>query len=181
MYFSVKGACLEHLTQLEQDPALLLRAESTLMPATPSSADAAAGYTSGGEGAGPRPELIHSSPGIVLAEPAPTRLHAGIVVATAPLMGSQPFQDPNVNRWLHVHVRPSVRGLLRLVRTAAGKKGGIIAAMKGLADGHWVLAFTDGDRVRNAVILTQEQSIRLQRVHKDLASMIIESLVSLVV
>lgn len=41
---------------------------------------------------------------------------AGMVVAVAPLMGSAPHIDKAHGRWLHVHVRPPVRGLLKVVK-----------------------------------------------------------------
>ncbi len=41
---------------------------------------------------------------------------AGLVVAVAPLMGSAPHIDKAHGRWLHVHVRPPVRGLLKVVK-----------------------------------------------------------------
>lgn len=38
---------------------------------------------------------------------------AGIVLSVAPLMGADPAIDDGHKRWLHVHVRPPVRGLLK--------------------------------------------------------------------
>jgi hypothetical protein len=38
----------------------------------------------------------------------------GIVLSVAPLMGADPVIDPSHKRWLHVHVRPPVRGLLKV-------------------------------------------------------------------
>ena len=46
-------------------------------------------------------------------------LAAGLVVAVAPLMGSAPHIDKAHGRWLHVHVRPPVRGLLKVVKVSA--------------------------------------------------------------
>jgi hypothetical protein len=39
---------------------------------------------------------------------------SGIVLSVAPLMGADPVIDPSHKRWLHVHVRPPVRGLLKV-------------------------------------------------------------------
>lgn len=39
---------------------------------------------------------------------------AGIVLSVAPLMGADPVIDPSHKRWLHIHVRPPVRGLLKV-------------------------------------------------------------------
>lgn len=49
-----------------------------------------------------------------------------------------------VARWLHVHVRPSVRVLLRAVRSGSrSSTRALDAGLEALADGHWVLAFPD--------------------------------------
>ncbi len=39
---------------------------------------------------------------------------AGIVLSVAPLMGADPAIDASHKRWLHIHVRPPVRGLLKV-------------------------------------------------------------------
>ena len=49
-------------------------------------------------------------------------LPSGVIASLAPLTGAVPTVDKNVSKWLHVHVRPSVRGLLRVLRTARDKK-----------------------------------------------------------
>jgi hypothetical protein len=38
------------------------------------------------------------------------------VLSVAPLLGAHPYTDQGVPKWLHVHVRPSVRGLLRVIK-----------------------------------------------------------------
>ena len=38
---------------------------------------------------------------------------AGVVLSHAPLMGSDPVIDESHNRWLHIHVRPPVSGMLK--------------------------------------------------------------------
>ena len=127
MYFCVSGAAVSHL-------------DGQGGGEQPGSAGRRSHAPAGGSGGHALPpEVLHSSAAIVLAEPAPTRLHAGVVISTAPLMGGEPFMDPNMGRWLHVHVRPSVRGLMRQLRQAATKKGGLLHALKDLSDGHWVL------------------------------------------
>ena len=40
--------------------------------------------------------------------------HAGIVLSHAPLMGADPVIDESHNRWLHIHVRPPVTGMLKV-------------------------------------------------------------------
>jgi hypothetical protein len=54
-------------------------------------------------------------PTVLLADPG-TRINSGIVVSVAPLMGAEPYVDANHPRWLHVHVRPPVRGLLKVIK-----------------------------------------------------------------
>ncbi|KAL6751027.1 hypothetical protein V8C86DRAFT_2790112 [Haematococcus lacustris] len=112
-------------------------------------------------------EVLHSSPSIVLAEPSPARLNTGVVVALAPLLGGQMYPDPGNERWLHVWVRPSVRGLLKAWHQAASKRGGLLYSLRTLADGHWVLQFQDGDRLTYAVELAKVELARLLSVYKE--------------
>lgn len=60
--------------------------------------------------------LLRSLPVAVLADPSPNRPGAGVVLSVAPLLGARPYTDAQVGKWLHVHVRPSVRGLLRVIK-----------------------------------------------------------------
>jgi hypothetical protein len=62
--------------------------------------------------------LLRSLPLAVLADPSPSRPQAGIVLSVAPLLGAHPYTDQGVPKWLHVHVRPSVRGLLRVIKVS---------------------------------------------------------------
>ena len=39
---------------------------------------------------------------------------AGIVLSHAPMMGADPVIDESHNRWLHIHVRPPVTGMLKV-------------------------------------------------------------------
>ncbi|KAG2445623.1 hypothetical protein HXX76_000233 [Chlamydomonas incerta] len=115
--------------------------------------------------------VLHSSPAVVLADPAPTRLNAGIALSVAPLLGCDPKVDGNVPKWLHVHVRPSVRGLLRLLRSAAGgRKGGLLGALRHLVDGHWVLAFPDVERAGNARSMVEQAAHKLRALYCELLS-----------
>lgn len=52
---------------------------------------------------------------VVLADPGPTPL-SGLVLSLAPLMGADAEVDRSHPKWLHVHVRPPVRGLLKLLK-----------------------------------------------------------------
>lgn len=93
------------------------------------------------------------------------------MLSVSPLLGSEPSLDKNVPKWLHVHVRPSVRGLLRLLRSAAaGRKGGLLGALRHLVDGHWVLAFPDAERAGNAVQMVEEAAHRLRAMYCEVLS-----------
>lgn len=58
-------------------------------------------------------------------------------------------------------------GLPPLLQTAAAKKGGLLSAMRQLADGHWVLAFSSGDKAAAAVHLVQQHAAHLRRLYGD--------------
>ena len=64
--------------------------------------------------------LLRSLPVTVVADPSPTKPGTGVVLSVAPLLGADPTIDRNVGKWLHIHVRPSVRGLLRVLKVGAG-------------------------------------------------------------
>lgn len=57
--------------------------------------------------------------------------------------------------------------LLPPLQTAAANKGGLLSAMRQLADGHWVLAFSSADKAAAAVSLAQQHTERLQRLYRD--------------
>ena len=54
-----------------------------------------------------------------------------------------------------------------LLQTSSAKQGGLLAAMRQLADGHWVLAFSSGDKAALAVTLVQQHAARLQALYGD--------------
>ncbi len=60
-------------------------------------------------------EVLQASPSVVLAEAGP-RPGGGRVLSVAPLLGAAASVDSSHPRWLHVHVRPPARGLLKTVR-----------------------------------------------------------------
>lgn len=85
----------------------------------PASCIAVAGsalHAEGATAASSASALAACLPVAVLADPAPTKLNAGVVLSVAPLLGTEPRCDAQVPRWLHLHVRPSLRGLLRVVK-----------------------------------------------------------------
>ncbi len=61
--------------------------------------------------------------GFILAAPwqhsdmVPTA--AGFVLSHAPLMGADPALDDSHAKWLHIHVRPPVPGLLRVIKASS--------------------------------------------------------------
>ncbi|MEW5299570.1 MAG: hypothetical protein WDW36_002571 [Sanguina aurantia] len=114
--------------------------------------------------------LLHSSPAVVLADPAPTRMNTGIVLSVAPLLGADPALDRSMGKWLHVHVRPSVRGLLKILQPGPGRLArlDLMAPMRQLADGHWVLAFPDSERAMSARSMVELHSHKLRAVYVEL-------------
>ena len=124
----------------------------------------------GSDPAAAQAALLRCLPVAVLADPSPSKPNAGVVLSVAPLLGADPVPDAKVSKWLHVHVRPSVRGLLRVLRSASHKKGGFLAAMRQLADGHWVLAFPDGEKAAAAQNLVQQHGGKLRELYKELLS-----------
>ncbi|GIL70594.1 hypothetical protein Vretimale_3711 [Volvox reticuliferus] len=152
VYFAAAGPALRRVGEYLQNPQVLL------------------------SDTGSQSVVLYSSPAVVLADPAPTRLNAGIVLSVSPLMGCDPSVDKNVPKWLHVHVRPSVRGLLRLLRSAAGgRKGGLLGALRHLVDGHWVLAFPDAERAGNARQLVEQSAHRLRALYCELLSPVLST------
>jgi hypothetical protein len=93
-------------------------------------------------------------------------------------MGAQLYADPGNPRWLHIHVRPSVRGLLKVWRQAQSRKGGLPNQLRSLADGHWVLQFQDGDRVVAAIAMAQHELTRLQSAYKEHAGAAINTFIN---
>jgi hypothetical protein len=111
------------MVALQGPPSSLDAADPSSTPAHSRSSRSLAGAA--GSTSSHHASLLRSLPVAVLADPSPSRPQAGVVLSVAPLLGARPYTDPQVGRWLHVHVRPSVRGLLRIikVRGRAGRKG----------------------------------------------------------
>jgi len=90
--------------------------------------------------------LAGAPPAAVLADaraatPGAPPPRSAPILSSAPLLGAAASPDARHPRWLHVAVRPPAAGLARAV--AAGGGGRALAAA--LVDGHWVLAFDDGE------------------------------------
>ena len=52
---------------------------------------------------------------VILADPG-QQSNSAVVLSIAPLLGADTAVDRSHPRWLHVHVRPPVRGLLKLLK-----------------------------------------------------------------
>mmetsp|Transcript_40131 Transcript_40131/g.128207 ORF Transcript_40131/g.128207 Transcript_40131/m.128207 type:complete len:114 (-) Transcript_40131:36-377(-) len=74
------------------------------------------------------------------------RLGAGIVLAVAPLAGVDPYIDRAHANWLHLRVRAPAASLLVASGVGDSRLGPGDPAARKLADGHWTLAFSDGER-----------------------------------
>ena len=83
---------------------------------------------------------------VLLSDPAPMRLGAGIVLAVAPLAGVDPYIDRSHANWLHLRVRAPLSSLLVASGVGDFRLGHRDPAARKLADGHWTLAFADGER-----------------------------------
>ncbi|KAG1667454.1 hypothetical protein FOA52_012209 [Chlamydomonas sp. UWO 241] len=126
-------------------------------------------------------QLLHSSAAVIVAHPSQTRLSAGIVAAVAPLLGADTRPDVKVARWLHVHVRPSVRVLLRAARDAGraggpgagGPGGGGATGLRALVDGHWVLSFPDAQQAETAHARARDAAATLRAVYAELLGALI--------
>lgn len=139
----------------------------------------------GTAGAGSLPAAVLADPGKAAgADNATTNAARATVLSVAPLVSTEASPDANVPRWLHVHVRPSLRGLMRVVRAGGGastggtgagggggggavgggnKRGGVVVAARALADGHWVLAFADAESAAAAAGLLRARAAQLRR------------------
>jgi hypothetical protein len=97
----------------------------------------------------------------------------------APLLGTGTRPDGKVARWLHVHVRPSVRVLLRAARDAGrtgGAGGGALggpAPLRALVDGHWVLSFPDAQQAEGAAATAEGAAATLRSVYAELLGALI--------
>ncbi|DBA96507.1 hypothetical protein WJX77_007106 [Trebouxia sp. C0004] len=102
---------------------------------------------------------------VVLADPG-QHSNAGTVLSLAPLLGANPEVDRSHPRWLHVHVRPHVRGLLKLLK---GSSHGTVLMNIGrqLVDGHWVLSFATPQQAQYAQDMVVQHTARLRTLHGE--------------
>ncbi|KAL0053901.1 hypothetical protein WJX82_000859 [Trebouxia sp. C0006] len=102
---------------------------------------------------------------VVLADPG-QQSNTGVVLSLAPLLGANPEVDRSHPRWLHVHVRPHVRGLLKLLK---GSSHGTVLMNIGrqLVDGHWVLSFATPQQAQYAQDMVVQHTARLRTLHGE--------------
>ncbi len=110
--------------------------------------------------------VIAASPVVAIVDPGTgSSLGYGTVLSVAPLLAAAPAVDTEHPQWLHVHVRPQRSVLLQLLKS--GPSGAELAAMdQQLAEGHWVLAFPDGDSAKKAAEIVVESANVLRKVHQ---------------
>ncbi|KAK9825468.1 hypothetical protein WJX81_005951 [Elliptochloris bilobata] len=113
-------------------------------------------------------DALAAAPAVVLVEAAEgigIDLGGGSALSVAPLLGAAAAVDAAHPRWLHVHVRPPARGLVKTVRAASAAGAGMVAAQlqRQLVDGHWVLSFPDAAAAQAAAVLVQDHAARFQR------------------
>ncbi|KAH7616713.1 hypothetical protein Ndes2526B_g08810 [Nannochloris sp. 'desiccata'] len=111
---------------------------------------------------------VSASPVVAILDPGTgSTLEYGTILSVAPLLAAAPAVDPDHPQWLHVHVRPQRSALLRLLGTGGGLSGAELAAMdEQLAEGHWVLAFPDGEAAKKAAERVVQSANALREVHQ---------------
>jgi len=123
------------------------------------------GRPQAGEGMELAAAVVRSVPVVLLADQG-SRVNSGKVLSVAPLMGANPLIDPAHKRWLHIHVRPPVRGLLKVLRASSVASTHSNLARQ-LVDGHWVLSFPDGDAAHSARDLVDQHQAKLRASYCD--------------
>ena len=81
-------------------------------------------------------------------------------------MGADPAVDDSHARWLHIHVRPPVPGLLKVLK-ASGVGTTFSNLGRQLHDGHWVLSFVDAERAAAARDLVDQRQSKLRAQYCD--------------
>ena len=86
--------------------------------------------------------------------------------ARGALQRIDPAVDEAHPRWLHIHVRPPVPGLLKVLK-ASGVGSTLSNLGRQLHDGHWVLSFADGERAAAARDLVDQRQSKLRAAYCD--------------
>jgi protein CLEC16A len=113
-------------------------------------------------------QVACAAPVCLVADPG-TQPQTGLVLSVAPLMGAVPAVDARHTRWLHVQVRPPLRGLLKVL-AASHPGNALLNIQKHLISGHWVLSFPDGDCAASAAQHVEEWAHKMRAVYCQLLS-----------
>lgn len=117
------------------------------------------------DAAGGAEAAVRANPVVLLADQG-SRVNLGKVLSVAPLMGANPTIDPAHKRWLHIHVRPPVRGLLKVLRSSSiATTHANLAHL--LVDGHWVLNFSNSEKANAARDLVDQHQAKLRASYCD--------------
>lgn len=101
-----------------------------------------------------------------------------VALACAPLAGARVKADPRLDRWLHMTVRPPLRGLMITVcRGDPLMDDTVSLSPQYLTPGHWVLAFRDGSTARKATEALRAATRALEQVHEDIAVALFEGVI----
>ncbi|KAL4427887.1 hypothetical protein ABPG75_001976 [Micractinium tetrahymenae] len=111
-------------------------------------------------------QVAASAPVLLVADPG-TKPETGLVLSVAPLMGALPQVDAKHARWLHVKVRPPLRGLLKVLQ-GSHPGNALLNMQRHLVSGHWVLAFPDADRAASAAQHCEEWAHKMRAVYCQL-------------
>jgi len=125
----------------------------------------------------PLSATVLSSPVVAILDPGTgSTIEYGTVLSVAPLLAATPAVDSDHPQWLHVHVRPQRSILLRLSTTpGGGSSGAELAAMdEHLAEGHWVLAFPDGEAANKAAERVVQGAKVVREVHEKALDPLLE-------
>lgn len=123
-----------------------------------------------------KPDSLHqllttSTPTVLIVHPSnssnvKTRTSTGSVLSVAALMGVAPYVDDQHDKWLHVEVRPLLSSILKLLKASVPGTE-LVVLSKGLASGHWVLAFDSPEDARTALSMLSDAVEAMRAVYKQ--------------
>lgn len=123
-----------------------------------------------------KPDSLHqllttSTPTVLIVHPSnssnvKTRTSTGSVLSVAALMGVAPYVDDQHDKWLHVEVRPLLSSILKLLKASVPGTE-LVVLSKGLASGHWVLAFDSPEDARTVLSMLSDAVEAMRAVYKQ--------------